>query len=54
METENKQVQMDGKTYSWNGTEWFDSKTRINQPAAIASKLSRLLNHGIEYVPAAK
>ena len=36
-------VELEGRSYTWNGRSWFDSRTYQAPPAALASKLNELL-----------
>jgi tetratricopeptide (TPR) repeat protein len=36
-------VDLEGRSYTWNGRSWFDSRTYQAPPAALASKLNEFL-----------
>ncbi|MFH1603618.1 MAG: hypothetical protein ABIH03_06900, partial [Pseudomonadota bacterium] len=36
-------VELDGRSYTWNGSAWYETKTFLRPPAAIVSRLNRQL-----------
>lgn len=43
-----KKVELDGKEYTWTGSEWFETRTCLCPPEIVARRLNALLDKELE------